>query len=267
MVQKDAGSILEVLKDILKNIDILSKKYPFSDIKPYKEFYSDAGSEFQNKKIKQYLQKNNFHQIILVGDVKAFFAERVIRTLSNLASSMQQNLETFDIFKDLKFLQDTYNKNYHSTIKTTPFLAISKIVEPPKWKNLNIAQNLMPKDFIFNFKKNKALIDQKMLKSKFKPLDVVRLSTKREQFAKRSISEKWTNELFMVKSIHRPVLSMEPLQFSIIDLRNQQILGRFYPFELKMASYAETVVINSIVKYEEKKIFCYIAEFSIFPYF
>ena len=106
-----------------------------------------------------------------------------------------------------------------------------------------------------------------MLKSKFKPLDVVRLSTKREQFAKRSISEKWTNELFMVKSIHRPVLSMEPLQFSIIDLRNQQILGRFYPFELKMASYAETVVINSIVKYEEKKIFCYIAEFSIFPYF
>ena len=174
----------------------------------------------------------------------------LIRTLSNIASSMQENMTSFDIFKDINKLEETYKYQYHSSIKTTHINALSNIPTLQKWKTKNIPKYIMPTKYVFNFEKNKKKIDDKIKKSKYHPLDTVRISTKRAIFSKASVTEKYTSEIFLVKSIHRPVLEYEPLAYSLIDLRKGPIIGRFYSFELKKASFPHDIIIKSIIKHE-----------------
>jgi hypothetical protein len=215
--------------------------------------YTDAGSEFNNSKIVKFMKQHNFLPILLFGSVKAFFAERLIRTLSNLASSMMYNLANFDLFRDIKLLQQNYNENIHSSINTTPSIAVSKIAAAHIWENNSIPKYMIGKDYRFDFKQNKLKIDLKMRNSKYTVLDCVRISTTKSSiFSKSSVTEKFSVELFIVKSIHRPILQWEPITYSLVDLRQRKIEGRFYDFELKRAILPNKLTINSINKYENE---------------
>ena len=211
---------------------------------------SDAGTEFTSSAIRNFMAQHNFLPVILVGSVKAHFAERVIRTLQNLASSMQETLRNFDIYTDLKSLEETYNNQEHTSIGTTPAYSLARIDTPPIWENHNIPKSIIKNDYVFDFKKNKLKIDMKLKKSKFKIMDTVRLATKNVVFTKSSVSKKFTNEIFLIKSLHRPILEFEPIQYKLVDMRNRPIQGRFYDFEIKQAKLPHKIIIQSIEEYK-----------------
>ena len=229
----------------------MSKVHPFASLLSHRAFYTDSGSEFNNKKIVKFMKQHNFLPILLYGSVKAYFAERLIRTLSNLASSMMYNLPNFDLFRDIKVLQQNYNENIHSSMNTTPSIAVSKIAAANILDNNSIPKYMIGKDHRFDFKQNKFKIDLKMRNSKYKILDCVRISTTKSSiFSKSSVTEKFSVELFIVKSIHRPTLQWEPVTYSLVDLRQRKIEGRFYDVELKRAILPNKLTINSIIRYE-----------------
>ena len=163
---------------------------------------------------------------------------------------MKEHRQSFDIFQDIELLESTYNNNFHSTIKDTPIHFVSNKLNPPVWQSKNIPNYLMPKAYKFDFAKNKIEIDNKMENSLFKPLDTVRISTTRSKFGKSSVSLKWTDEIFLISSLHRPVLQFEPITYGLIDIRKQKIIGRFYSYELKKSSLTDEILINDIIKFE-----------------
>jgi len=93
------------IKDILKDIDTLSKNHPFLSILPHREFYTDDGSEFKSSQLTSFLAKQNIHRIMMVGSVKAFFAERVIRLYSHKKMRCTSQPHVLVVHKNIAALQ------------------------------------------------------------------------------------------------------------------------------------------------------------------
>ena len=125
-------------------------------------------------------------------------------------------------------LLEKYNNKIHSSLGISPTEAS---------KNPG---NVVTEVQIKNTKKPQFAIDDYTPKVKFAIGDYVRIYRKKKHFEK-GYTHKWTNEIFIVDKIFYPrsgsSADTSPITYGIKDLKDEEILGRFYTAELQKTSF------------------------------
>ena len=91
-----------------------------SNRKPNKAWL-DKGSEFYDRSIKSWLEKNDVEIYSTRNEAKSVIAERFIRTLENKIYKYMISVSKNVYIDKLDNVVNKYNKKYHSTIKIKPF--------------------------------------------------------------------------------------------------------------------------------------------------
>ena len=202
----------------------------FNKRKP-KFLWTDKGTEFYNKQVKDLLNENNIKLYSTNNsEIKSAVIERFNRTFKNMMyKKFTENNNTI-FYNILDELVNNYNNKYHSTIKMTPIEGSKKINEK-KIKN------------IYNFEKTKKL-------GKFKIGDKVRLSLEKNIFEK-GYETNWTQEIFVIYDIK---YSNVPYYY-LKDLNNEKLQGTFYEQELQKTKQDDLYTIEKILKTDKDKIY------------
>ena len=223
-----AKEMLETLKTILPTV------------KP-ERLRTDKGSEFVNRDVKRYLTSLDIIFFSTNNEVKANYAERVIRSIKTRLTRFMHKNQTPRWLNALPDVTKAYNHAIHRGIKMTPTEA-RDADRVDLWNNQYSVSN--PKTEIKHPPKIKPIF-------KFKEGDRVRLSGFRSPF-ERAYTEKWTHEIYTITERE----SKQGIAlYSIKAWDNEVIEGKFYNNELQKVS-AETEIeynIEKVVKKQSKK--------------
>ena len=202
----------------------------FNERRP-KFLWTDRGTEFYNKQVKDLLNENNIKLYSTNNsEIKSAVVERFNRTFKNMMyKKFTENNNTI-FYNILDELVNNYNNKYHSTIRMTPIEGSKKINEK-KIKN------------IYNFEKTKK-------PGKFKIGDRVRISLEKNIFEK-SYETNWTEEIFVIYDIK---YSNVPYYY-LKDLNNEKLQGTFYEQELQKTKQDDLYTIEKILKTDKDKIY------------
>ena len=166
------------------------------------EIGSDWGKEFNNKLVKEMLEKRGVRLRFLLSDVKGSVIERYHRTLrSRLARQMYAKGQN----RFLPFLQqvvDNINASYHRTLKMAP-------------------NDVTADTFLFEIPRSNA-DDAKLAVG-----DLVRINRNRDLFQKESTGN-YSEEIFVVSG----VVYRQPIVYRVRALNGDPIEGVFYDEEL-----------------------------------
>jgi hypothetical protein len=171
---------------------------------------TDAGKEFLNRQLKAFLKDKNVRHQVARNEGKAHFSERVIKTIKKKIFhylSFKNTQRYLDVLSDLV---KGYNNSVHRTLGMSP--------------------NSVNKD-------NSSVLWWKMYRPKrrrrlpyaFRVGDTVRITHLKNKFT-REYSQKWTGEIFTVRSRYR--IDGVPV-YQLKDFNNEDILGTFYKEELQ----------------------------------
>ena len=175
-------------------------------------FQTDHGIEYTSHITENYLKRNNIVHIMSHGNQKSQFAERLIRSLKAMLWRYFDHSKTYKYIDVLGKLLATYNTRFHTTIKMSP----NEVNERNAKQVFNTVYGDLERDEI------------RHLKPKFRVGDFVRISKWKHSFEK-SYEETYTKEIFRIAQ----VLDGYVMQYRLTDLQNEDILGKFYEFELK----------------------------------
>ena len=176
--------------------------------------WSDKGSEFYNRQVKELLKDNIIKLYSTENEEKSSVVERWIGTMKQHMYKYFTANETTKYYDMLDKLVENYNNTVHSSIKMTP-------VEASKVENeLTVYENLYPEN------------DEKTKKAKFKVGDRVRIAKKKGKFEK-GYTTRWTREIFVIEK----VLNTNPVTYKINDLKGEEIKGSFYEQELQITEF------------------------------
>ena len=206
---KKHDSIIEGLKEVFE-----------SGRKP-KEIRTDPGSEWKNRWVKSFLNKQDIDHYVTRNPTHANYAERVIRTLKVLMHRYFTHERTYHYLDILQNIVSNYNARSHSSLDGKAPEDISEKNQSRMWKKL----------YIDTIKKT-SVKDRKKRVSKpfrFKLNDFVRLSKNRRVF-QRDYDEKWTEEIFVISA--RYLRQGIPV-YKVIDYDGDPIEGSFYSSELQ----------------------------------
>ena len=95
--------------DLIDTVDVQLKK-----------LRSDQGSEYLNRDMRRYFTDKGIDHIFIFYEIKANFAERVIKTIKLKIVKYFTNKETYRWMEILTDLTYGYNQSYHRTIKMSP---------------------------------------------------------------------------------------------------------------------------------------------------
>lgn len=172
----------------------------------------DHGGEFYNRDVKQLMKKYSINMFSTYSDKKASIVERFNRTLKQRMGRLFDATNSNRYIDDLDDLVENYNNTVHRTIKMKPVDAIKK-------ENFEkLVTNFMMKIPKYN-------------EPKLKVGDYVRIPKWKTPFSKEFIGS-WTMEIFKVKDVH-PTL---PVTYSLVDLMDDEVTGKFYEQELQKVS-------------------------------
>lgn len=191
-------------------ISAFNKLFKFSKRQP-KKLWTDNGSEFTNKKFKDFLEEHNIMLYHVYNEGKANVVERFNRTLGEM---IQKNLTAKNTNKYIDILQsllDEYNNKHHSSIKMTPHEASKPENSNQVYKNL------------YGNKVEK----RTKLKNNYNVGDRVRIYKYKTTFEK-GYKPNWTKEIFRINNINKT----NPITYTLVDLDDEPILGSFYEAEL-----------------------------------
>ena len=194
----------ETVKNAFQSILTTSKRKP-------EYLQTDIGSEFTNQIFQRFLKNNNIIHFIPPTNSNAAIVERFHLTLKLRMTklfTLRGNYKYIDHLQDIVY---NYNNTFHSVIKMKPL-------------NVN-SDNVLTA--VSNSNSNKRNLKHLPTIPKFHVDDYVRITRNRHTFA-RSVDDKYTFEIF---KIHKVFLT-EPFTYSLIDLNNNIINGRFYEPEL-----------------------------------
>lgn len=200
--KKDGPSVSEAFERIIKKSD-----------NPPKLLHTDAGKEFLNTNFQKILKKYNIKMYQTHSEIKSSIIERFNRTINQklkIQFEVQQNNKWIDIIDKLLY---EYNfKDNHRTIGMKP----SEV----NYKNENDIYNSVYKTELTNEIPC------------FKIGDKVRIYAYKKTFENK-YKNNWTHEIFIVNKIY----FSNPITYSIMDLNKEQILGKFYKYELQKTLY------------------------------
>jgi len=188
-----------------------------------KEVRSDPGSEWKNKWVKTYLQKEGVDHYVTHNVTHANYAERVIRTLKTLMYRYFTHRRTYHYLDVLDELVKNYNSSPHSALGNKAPVSITEGNEAIVWKRL----------YVDSLKRKPVMKKKKLSKPyKFKIGDFVRISSGRRTF-QRDYEQKWTEEVFI---IHKRYLRQGIPIYKIVDYDGDAVMGTFYSSELQKVS-------------------------------
>ena len=189
---KKGVSIFNAFQRILKK----------SNRKPNK-IWVDKGSEFYNRSVKSWLEKNDIEMYSAQNEGKPVVAERFIRIIKSKIYKHMTSISKNVFIDKLDDIVHKYKNKKHRTTKMKP---------------IDVKDNTYI-DF------GKEVNDSN---PKFKVGDHVRKSKYKNIFAKGYIPN-WSEEAFVIKEVKNTV----PWTHVINDLNNKQITGTFYEKELQ----------------------------------
>lgn len=199
---------------------------------------SDMGSEYKAKVIERYLKSEKVLHFFATNEVKANYAERVIRTTKHKLEKIIKNKKNKEWVSLLKPITFAYNKRIHRSIKMSPLQARS-INWVELWKNQYDIKERKPQ------RKHPPPREKKIFN--FNIGDHVRISRYKSLF-ERAYDQKWTDEIFTITT--RKVRQGIPL-YTIKGWENDPIIGSFYEHELNKV-YKDPSIKYSIEKVIKK---------------
>lgn len=224
---------VEPLKSKANSVVVNGFKAIFARGQQPRRLRTDSGKEFTGDVSQKYFDKQNIeHFVTLNEEIKAGYAERVIRTLkTKLWRYMKQNRKYryIDILQDMV---DSYNNTKHSSIKMPPSEVSSGDVE----RLLFWSQYKPDKPYKTPIKKDDGeIIPVKKPIFRYKKGEHVRISHSAKVFD-RAYNEKWSLEIFIIdKTTVREGVKI----YKIKDLLGEDIQGHFYESEIQRAEYTE----------------------------
>lgn len=219
---KTGSEVAAAMKNILES----SKRIP-------RNIQSDNGKEFFCRQWSELMKLYKINHYATYTTVKGCIVERVNRTILDKlykAFAMQGNNKWL---KTLSNIVKDYNEKKHHTIKCAP-ISVNKNNER---EILNTA-----------YKKNHTFYETK--NPKFSVGDIVRISRHKSTFEKGYLAN-WTTELFIVNSIH----ATEPVTYTLHDLDNLPISGKFYEYELKKTMQPTIYLVEKILKRHKNNVY------------
>ncbi|CAP27572.1 Protein CBG07546 [Caenorhabditis briggsae] len=204
----------------------------FKHRKPQK-MQTDNGKEYYNKEMKLLFKESDIRHFSTYSDKKASIIERFNRTLKEKMWKMFTYQGDHKWTKILDKLVSGYNNHFHRGIKMTP-------IEASKTENVQkVHDNLFPSKKLF----------EESPKSKFKIDDTVRITKYKAVFAKGYLPN-WSTEMFKISEVHPG----EVISYSIRDLADEEIKGKFYEEELTFFNNVnDEHKIESILKRRTRK--------------
>ncbi|MCG8048995.1 MAG: DDE-type integrase/transposase/recombinase [Candidatus Thiodiazotropha endolucinida] len=193
---------------------------------------SDLGMEFRSVETNKYFkQQGIYHFYALNTETKANYSERLIKTLKHKLFRYMMKHRTQRYIDALQDIVYSYNHTRHRSLGKAP-ASINKVNEGES----RLQQYLLRQNGI----KSKKRSSKKTLRRyKFKLGQTVRLSHVRSLFD-REYSQKWTGEIFKVKTRFRrdgiPVYTLESWDEESVD-------GTFYEPEM------QAVVVDASTEY------------------
>ena len=198
-----------------------------------KTIRTDRGMEFRSKDVNKYLKSIDIHHFYALNtETKANYAERFIKTLKHKIFRYLMKKRTQKYIDVLQDMVHSYNHTVHRSLGATP-----DSVTKDKEGESRLQQYLLRK---------KQPVMSKSRPYRLKLGQTVRLSHVRNVFD-REYSQKWTGELFKIKSRFRreglPV-------YTLMDWENDVINGTFYEPELQAVDVDATTeyYIDKILK-------------------
>lgn len=174
----------------------------------------DQGKEFVNATFKKVLKKYDIEMYHTLSEVKAGMVERFNRTVNEklkLHFEMNQNHKWKQLLP--RIFKEYNEKDIHRTIGTTP----SRVTK----KNENKIYERMY-----------SLKNFKLPTPTLQVGDRVRITCKKAIFSNK-YGRKWTTEIFLISKIHYTI----PITYSITALDGEEILGKFYKYELQKTKF------------------------------
>ena len=211
MKNKTADASVAAFKAIFERDNALPKQVSF-----------DKGTEFLNKKLKQYCTALGIHLFALPDDIKkAALAERAILTLKLMLYRYLTHNNTHRYIDVLQALSENYNATPHSGIAN---------LAPNDVTPNNVALAKYGHDRRFTPAARRALESRKALIPKLAKGDLVRVSSKKELFS-RAGDYNFSEEIFKISRVHKT----SPVTYRIREhQRNgQELDGSFYERELQ----------------------------------
>ena len=208
---KKSVSIVNAFQSILKE----------SNRKPSK-MWVDKGSDFYNRSIKSWLEKNDIEIYSTHNEGKSVVAERFIKTTKNKIYKYMTSVSKNVYFDKLDDIVHKYSNKKHRTIKMKPFdVKDNAYIEFDKEVNGN--------------------------DPKFKVGDHVRISKYKNIFDK-GYAPNWSKETFVIKKTKNTV----PWTYVINVLNGEELTGTFYGKELQKLDQQEFRIEKVIKKKGDK---------------
>ena len=191
---------------------------------------SDRGAEFTNRLVQTYLKEKGILHFVTHNQVKANYAERIIKTVKSKIFRYFTKKQTYNYIDHIQDFAHSYNTTYHRSIKMRP-VDVKKENEASLWEQ---QYGMCPRP-------NRQF--------KFTVGDKVRISYLRRTFM-REYEEKWTDEIFIVvKQFIRDGLPIYKLK----DYQNEVVEGTFYQQELQLVKEPEVYRIEKVLKTRKVK--------------
>lgn len=201
----------------------------FSERTPEK-LQSDAGKEFTNNVVQNFLKKRKVHFFTTHNATKASVVERFNRTLKTKMWKYFAEMNTKRYIDVIDKLVHSYNHTWHRSIKTEP-ASVTFQNEQKVWHAL---YGQTP--------------EQKPTRSELKIGDTVRISREKMLFEK-GYEQNWTREIFTICKILRRV----PVVYKLKDLAGETIRGTFYKQELQKISDSGLYPVEKILKKRKRR--------------
>ena len=182
----------------------------------------DKGSEFCNRSMKSWLEKNDIEMYSAHNEGKSIVAERYIRTIKNKIYKYITSISKNVHIDKLDDIVRKYNNKKHRAVKMKP---------------TDVKDNTFI-DF------GKEVNDND---PKFKGGDHVRISKCKNIFTK-GYTPNWSEEVFVIKKIKNTV----PWTYVTNDLNGEEVIGIFYEKELQKIDQQEFRIEKVIKKKGDK---------------
>ena len=201
-----------------------------------KTLRSDAGSEYTNKVIQNFLKNKGIHHYVTHNTTQASYAERVLKTIKTKLYRYMVSNYTSRYINVLQDIINSYNATVHRSLGRAP-----KDVSPGNQAEVRTEQYVI-KNKPKKYSRDRTI--RKPLRYTFSIGDKVRISTRREAFS-REYSTRFTGEIFTIYIRYKrdgiPV-------YKVTDWSGEKVEGAFYEAEL------QKVTVDQNTRYRIEKI-------------
>ena len=200
-----------------------------SGMPDFRLLWTDKGSEFLNKPMKELLESRNVQIYWTENEEKSTVVERWNRTIKQWMWKYFTKHRTGVYINILPQLIERYNTTYHRSIKCTP----SDARKPSNHQHVFNALYGGTKKFDENLRDP----------PKFHIADQVRITKKKKHFEK-GYTYNWMQEVFTVTEV-QPTY---PYTYKLEDARGEKVTGTFYEPELQLAKPQTTFKIEKVLR-------------------